>query len=150
MHDGHQVLPHLLLWRKPLLIEHPHFATVRLGVMLNPFKAEAGQSVSVGKNQRLDFSPPTRIGQFQEPLALEVQSAADFLHELDVRQAFRHHKLFQHLALVDQIWLLRRAGYATIGNQPCGLGHRLAQANEFADVRLGLQASVAVGSRHRD
>ncbi|WP_210756834.1 hypothetical protein [Caldichromatium japonicum] len=41
-----------------------------------------------------------------------------FLNELDIRQAFRHIKLFQHLALVGEVWLLRSTGYATVGINP--------------------------------
>lgn len=71
MHDGHQVLHHLLLRRKSLLIERNDFASVHLGIMLEPLESEAGQPVPVGKNQRLDLAPPDRIGQLQNRLRLK-------------------------------------------------------------------------------
>lgn len=112
---------------RPLLVEHQQFAAIDCGVVLEPLETKTGQTVAVGENQRLDFSAPDGIHQFQKPLALEVQPAAHLLDELDVRQAFRHNKLFQHSTLVGKVWLLCRARDATIGHLASGLGKPVPQ-----------------------
>ena len=142
MHDGHQVLHHFLFGRQPFLVEYQHFAAMGFGVMFEPLKAETGEAVPVSEDQHPDFPSPALVHKGQKPLAPEVQPAAHFLDKLDPRQSLRHHKLFQHFALIRQVRLLRRTRYPTVGDK---LGWRmvgLPQTDELTDLRLSVEAAV--------
>ena len=118
--------------------------------MLKPLKAKPRKSVAVSKNQRFDLPPTDFVHQQQELLALEIQAATDLLDELDIRQAFRHKKFFQHLALIDQIRFLSRARYETVRHRTGWLRYRISKADELADLPFRIQASVAVCPCYRN
>lgn len=59
-----------------------------LGVMFKPLEPKAGQPIPMGEDQGGDFALPDFIHQRQETLALEVQSAANFLDELILMKEF--------------------------------------------------------------
>jgi len=144
MHDGHQVLRHLLFWRQPLLVQHQHLAPVGFRVVREPFEAEANQPVAVRQDQRLHLATPHRVHQRQEMLAAEVQPAADFLDELDVRHALGHTELFQYAPLVGEVGLLRGAGHAAIGDSPNWAFSRIAgKPGELPYLGFGVEAAVA-------
>jgi hypothetical protein len=42
---------------------------------------------------------------------------ANFLDEVDVRQAFGHNEFLKHSPLIGQVWPLRCAGQSAIGDQ---------------------------------
>jgi hypothetical protein len=128
VHDGHHVLHHFRFGRQPFLGEHQHVAAMGFGVMFEPRKAETGEAVPVREDQHRDVPSPDLVHTGQKPLAPEVQPAAHFLDTLDPRQSLRHHDLFQHVALIRQVRLLRRTRYPTGGDQ-LGWAHGSPAAN---------------------
>lgn len=120
MRDGHQILNHLLFGRQAFLVEHQDFTAIRLRVMLEPVKAESGQSVTVCEDQDLDLAATDRVHQGEKLLALEVQGAADFLDKLDAGEPSSNDELFEPPTLVGQVRPLRGAGDSAI----CDLSYR--------------------------
>jgi len=121
-----------------------------LGEALELLETEPRQPITVREDKRLDLSSPDGIHDLQKPLALEIQPATDFLDEFDIRQAFGYDKFFQHLALIGEIRFLCCAGNPAVRNPPRWFGNGIAQADELPDLRFGIQAPVAIRSRHRD
>lgn len=111
MRDGHQILNHLLFGRQAFLVEYQDFTAIRLRVMLEPVKAESGQSVTVCEDQDLDLAATDRAHQGEKLLALEVQAAGE---------PSSNDELLEPPTLVGQVRPLRCAGDPAI----CDLSYR--------------------------
>jgi hypothetical protein len=73
---------------------------MQLRKVLEPFEAKAREPVAVRQYQRCQLAAPHGIHERQEPLAREVETATDFLEELDVGKAARRREVLHQSALV--------------------------------------------------
>src|SRR5579884_676315 len=95
-----------------------HFTEV-----LDEREAKPGQTILVSNDQGADLSSNDAIDQCKQPLALQVETAANFFDPLIDDEPTSRTKLLKVLPLLDQVALLCRTGNPTIDNTPllvCG------------------------------
>ncbi len=90
---------------------------------LDERESKTGQTILVSNDQGADSISNDAIDQCKKPLALKVETAANFFDPLIDREPTSRTKRLKVLPLIDQIGLLCRTGNTTIDNTPllfCG------------------------------